>query len=250
MPWIPQPCLKLAFISLLAGYSTATAVAAPITYRFEGRLMGTGAPNHPNGDSFSGTLVYDPDLPSSQGAAYDPSLSRFYGYEYGTPVPGRSASAELEVAGRTAFTSRDSGPWNPALLAENDTRYITVESQDRVPYDALTIAFNKPNQDRLSFYFLDRTAQAFPDLSLPRELDLSDFTKVIVHHVADLDPNPKLNGAYRVSNYGLLTSLSPVPEPSSIVVFAAFGLLGVGSSAIGRKRRAGSATLRDGTCKR
>ena len=45
--------------------------------------------------------------------------------------------------------------------------------------------------------------------------------------------------------FSKLEPQGPVPEPSSIVVFAAFGLLGAGFSAIGRRRRTGPALLGD-----
>jgi hypothetical protein len=208
----------------------SSANAAPVGYAFSGTL------NQPyNGlTSFSGTFVYDTDLPLYPGITPSAGWSYYSGVPANPTEPVLSLTFNLGATPSASFGSIASDELIVAHTPSNDGFYIN-ETFSNTGGQSLMANIGMVNNNLVQ-------RGPFSSTAPPSSLNLSSFnmgTQLILQ-------GTPAGGQYETV-FGTITSLtplfggseSPVPEPGSVLVFL---VLGAGFIVL-RRTRGGSQTL-------
>jgi hypothetical protein len=214
---------KLAFLLafvLLAMVRPEWVAASPITYDFTGTVPASSGIDGVNaGDTFSGTLSYDTDLVPVSTPDYsnpfpnDPPTLGVYQSPAGTNLIG----LQIKVGSQTF------GIDNPGtagvLVAPSLSDDVFGTSSN---FFMVTVA-DATEQKIIEFHLASPPGPVLTTADLPTSLDLSKFTGDNGIFFSDTSADPDTIDSPFFE--GSLTSLTPVPEPSTLALFtlAIFG---------------------------
>jgi hypothetical protein len=209
---------RLVLAAALASGLAATARAVPIRYDFSGEIVENYAegPAAPWGDAttFTGSIIYDTDLPSHPNKV--PSAELNY-YTMGpSPSSGLVGSLTFQLGDvpSSYFGNAIDGRLGVGRLSDGDVFFVQETYSGSRDVDLLaTISFL--NEHRIQPGPLVSDAP-------PSGLSLPDFSNGSHFSIEGIDADGRL-----IHLGGRVTSLTPsddipkVPEPASVLVFAA-----------------------------
>ena len=203
-------------VCLLCGVPSVQAT--PISYEFSGTL----SQPFDGSTQFSGTFVYDTDLPPYPGINPSPGWSYYSGVPADPTEPVLSLTFNLGNTSSSSFGNIATDELIVAHTSASDAFYIS-ESFGYAGGENLYAEIGMVN-DNLVY------RGPFTSTIPPSSLSLSDFSMG-----ANLTLQGTLAGGQQVNVVGTVTSLTPVgiegqpvPEPASLLVF--FLVLGAGFS--------------------
>jgi hypothetical protein len=236
--------MKAISTTLLAvvGCSSMSAMAAPMTYLFSGTLTELwAAPAPPEwqfavGQSFSGELVYDPDLVASSVDYFSTPdwLLTFHNtplvsLKFSIDIPGADYNYVVPMTSQYAAVARGPGEWNGIdLRTENYPDGATGEPSTPVPASAYVGPMNPHAVSiwlRNSVFYNPDAASLLPDTSA--DIDLEALHAGLIgpeqntqFSVRFSDPGSWVPGVENLQGvlYGridLLRAVGNVPEPAS-----------------------------------
>ena len=220
----------LAVATLVALCGSAPAQAALVSYNFAGTITSAGDPlgnfSISTGDPFAGSFTYDTTLAVA--------LSGPGNVLYEKPAPIAPMAFSLTVNGTQYTAANSSAPLG--LQVTNDAGGL----QDQFVYRT---AFGGSLVHPLSGSYLfsnmalslhDSTGGVFSSTAIPSSLDLNDFDLTGIS--LNLSQNLGDPGSETLF-LGPITSLTLVPEPSSVMLMlTAVSLIGFARRAIRRDR--------------
>jgi hypothetical protein len=178
-----------------------------VSYAFTGTLQQP----YDGSTHFSGTLVYNTDLPTY------PGIQPFPGWSYYSGVPADPSAPVSSLTFQIGNTP------SSAFGTVSNLEVIVAHTQADVAF-FLQEQFRSPaGQSMMAEFGIgnNKLVHRAPLTSLapPSSLSLSDFGDG-----ANLTLYGQTANGQWVNVVGTITSLTPVPEPSAPLVFAAFGL--------------------------
>ncbi len=194
--------------AIILVYAVSSAQASPVMYAFSGTL------DQPyNGSStFSGTLTYNTDLPAYPGIQPFPGWSYYSGVPTDPTSPVVSLNFNVGGVSSSSFGSILSDEVTVSHTQSYDAFYIQENFSDtKGPY--LLGNFGMINDNLVQ-------RAPFNSTNPPSSLNLADFTMGAQLDLTGTDAS----GQY-LNIIGTVTSLTPIspapiPEPSSVLVFA------------------------------
>jgi PEP-CTERM motif len=198
--------LSLVGFLLLA---VSTADASPVSYAF----TGTFQQPFDGSTQFSGTLVYNTNLPAYPGIQPSPGWSYYSGVPTDPSAPVSSLTFQIGNTSSSSFGSLNNLEVIVAHTQGSDGFFL--QEQFLGPSGSfLTAELGMANDNRVQ-------GGPFASSALPASLNLSDFSIG-----ADLTLNGQDASGQGFNVVGTITSLTPigqVPEPSTGLVFAVLG---------------------------
>jgi hypothetical protein len=226
---------SLSAFVLLTVMGPGSAGAFPIRYDFTGTVAASSGIDGVNaGDSFSGTLSYDTDLVPVSTPDYSnpfPSDPPTLGV-YQSPAGTNLISLQIKVGSQTFGIDNPGSAGVLVAPSLYDDVYGTTSSS----FFMVTVA-DATEQKIIEFHLAEPDVPVLTSSDLPTSLDLSKFTgdNGIFFTDTSTDPDtldsPFLEGSF--------TSLTPVPEPSTLAFFT-LAIFGYGFRRVyGRKSHVG-----------
>jgi hypothetical protein len=199
---------RLGLVSCLL-FAVSPAGASPVSYAFSGTLQQP----FDGATQFSGTLVYNTDLPTYPGIQPSP------GWSYYSGVPGdpsAPASALTFQVGNTSSSTAGTLNNLEVIVAHTSASdAFFIQEQFIGPHGQNLLAeFGIGNNNLVQ-------RGPFSSLSPPASLKLSDFSNG--GNLTLSGENGSGQGFNVVGTITSLTPLSQVPEPSSVLVFTSLG---------------------------
>jgi len=204
----------ILFASVLIGVGQ-DAIAADVTFGFEGRLVQVAGPNGlAVGDGFTGSFSYTLEQTGANVPLIIPGqMTRYALGSYSVTVGGQRATS----TGGTISIANDNLPYPNAP-------YVVWDSMELHPgpYAGGVVigSINGVPVSDFLFFLVNTEGQPFSDTSLPGNLALSDFPTRQMHVMF-------ANGGGSV--IGEITSLQLIPEPSVNSLLSLVGLALVAS---------------------
>lgn len=199
-----RPTCLLAF-ALFALVRPERAGASPIRFVFQGTVEQSTTRGINVGDPFTGTLSYDTDLPRP--APQKPNVGT-----YTAPAPFHGIQLQVEVGSRT-FKIDD--PDFAGIVVARGTEIWGGPSHD---FFQATISDATGGRD-ISLLLGGLPGKTFTTTALPTDMNMSMFPNGSLLSFTDnsvIDPDTWAGASFG----GPVTSLTPVPEPSVLAVFA------------------------------
>lgn len=194
--------------------------AARITYNFSGvtttdRIDGisSGSSNIPGGIPFSGSLIYDPQLPMTGSVidAGDGSTSASYGsHPWGRPFSADDPNATMNIGGLPSFATGSPSWGNISIRNDEPPGWPTP-----IRADIFSLGVGDPNGHWVAINLVDPTGQALASTALPSTLDLAKFSHSLVEYQSE---------AGLMAGHITSLEVAAVPEPSVLAVLALGGL--------------------------
>lgn len=207
--------LSLVGFLLLA---VSTADASPVSYAF----TGTFRQPFEGSTQFSGTLVYNTNLPSNPGIQPFPGWSYYSGVPTDPSAPVSSLTFQIGNTPSSNFGSVDSLEVIVTHTQSNDGFSLSEEILGP------SGSYLFPELAMVNDNLVQRGP--FTSTDLPATLNLSDFSMG-----ANLTLNGRGANGQGVNVVGTITSLTPigqVPEPSTALIFV---VLGAGFAGLSRR---------------
>jgi hypothetical protein len=200
--------------------AVSPAGASPVTYAF----TGTFQQPFDGSTQFSGTLVYNTDLPAYPGIQPFPGWSYYAGVPNDPTAPVSSLTFQVGDTPSSTFGSVSNLEVIVAHTQANDGFYLWEQFRSPTGQN-MTAEFGTVSNNLVQ-------RGPLPSLAPPSSLSLSDFS-----FGATLNLYGQTANGQWINVVGNITSLTPVPEPSAPLVFAALGAgLAAYRRAAGRRR--------------
>ena len=197
------------FVALACGCSSSQA--SPISYEFSGTLA-----QPVNGSSqFSGTFTYDTDLPPY------PGISPFPGWSYYSGVPADPSEPVLSMTfsvGGTPSSSFGTVTSDELIVSHTTTSdaFFIQEAFSHSGGQNVWAEFGMSSNNLVN-------RAPFNSLDPPASLNLADFVGANLTVQGTGSDGQPLNIIGTVTSLVPVGATAPVPEPSSLLVFAVVG---------------------------